>query len=631
MIGREDIRILLESEGLSLLGVVRLASEPRFVFFEKWLAEKKHGEMAYLEAYKEQRRHPQNLLPGANTAIIFGLPYYLGDTLRSPGGPRIAQYARLRDYHKVMRKKGESVLRAFDGASSGKVFVDTAPLLEKALAARSAEGFIGRNTLFIHPKKGSYFLLGEIFLTAELEPDNVADIDPLRRSPEGGCGSCRRCEVHCPTGALSDYSLDATKCLAYYTIEHRGPIPGEYKKHLGKYVFGCDICQLVCPYNRHLEIQKHELRFPETPPLSEMATMSQEYYEKTFGGTPMTRAKRAGLQRNAQIALSVEAKRIELPPTPGGPANYRSLGKPITQADVGLRIDVYLARDFLFHSRSAWQSLLREKKVHVGERSVKSSYLLRGNDEVSYFCPQVQEPAVNKDLRVLWEKDGIIAVLKPSNLPMHEGGAYRLNTFCQVLKDTVGPEWAPTHRLDRETSGLVLCADTQALRNELSESFRQRTMEKMYYAIACGLPEREVFEVDQPLGETKRTSFRLKHWVIPDGAPAQTLFRVKERSGKFTLLEVFPKTGRTHQIRVHASWSGLPLVGDKKYYPDESIYLEYLDHGFTDRVKGACIADRLCLHAASVRFIHPLDGKSYEVSTEVPADMKKIWDQCQSQ
>lgn len=322
LLSLESIQNMVSQHGLVYLGLTDLGPEPRFNDFAKWLADKKHGEMSFLENYLPLRQDPQKLLPGAKIALILGFPYYQGDRydFRKTQKPRIAQYARLQDYHKLFKNKCQTILNDLLELSPqaerplGRVMVDTAPLLERALAQRSGVGFVGKNTMFIHPEWGSYLLLGEIFLSCDL-PRAVA----TKKMASSGipkktaCGTCRRCEVHCPTGALANYSLDATKCLAYYTIEHRGAIPVQYWPFLATYVFGCDICQLVCPVNREVPLAKQwTVKLKDFPPLFEVASMDQAYYERVFGGTPMTRAKRSGLRRNALIAMVVtEDGRLE--------------------------------------------------------------------------------------------------------------------------------------------------------------------------------------------------------------------------------------------------------------------------------------------------------------------------------
>ncbi|HYX39481.1 MAG TPA: tRNA epoxyqueuosine(34) reductase QueG [Oligoflexus sp.] len=310
---REELQKLCSDQGLLLLGLVDLGPEPRFQLFEQWLSEGQHAGMQFLENNKQLREDPRGLLPDSVQALVFALPYFQGDKLNAAlqGRYRVAQYARLRDYHKSMKLKATrilSVLQEKNPGLEGRVTIDSAPLLERALAARTMRGFIGKNTCFIHPDHGSLMLIGEILLSQPLTlSDPVATVDPNQRNEDGGCGTCRRCQVNCPTGALDTaYKLDARKCLAYWTIEHRGTIPYEFWPYLPTYVFGCDLCQLACPYNRKALLTDEPTR-PDliNPDLFDLATMDQKRYEAWMGGTPLTRAKREGLRRNALIALAV--------------------------------------------------------------------------------------------------------------------------------------------------------------------------------------------------------------------------------------------------------------------------------------------------------------------------------------
>lgn len=303
-----------------LLGVVRPQPDPTYSAFRQWLKAGKHGAMSYLENYPEMRHNPALLEPAMPRVIVCAYPYGSKTSYRKssapPPTPRVAQYARLKDYHRYLKKVGaammDSYLRDAYGSShthSYRVVVDSAPILEKSLAAQTGAGFIGKNTLFIRPNHGSFLFLFEIYTTALLPPTHEAQQRPDESSPPPAhsCGSCRRCQVHCPTGALDQaYTLDATKCLAYYTIEHRGLIPVQYWPHLREYYFGCDICQLVCPHNRHAQAA-HGLKqvIPTELDLAELACMDHATYVKIFAGTPMTRAKRLGLRRNALIAMHV--------------------------------------------------------------------------------------------------------------------------------------------------------------------------------------------------------------------------------------------------------------------------------------------------------------------------------------
>lgn len=305
-----EIERVVQDEGLLFLGVVPLEKEPDFGRLQEWLAAKRHAEMSFLERNLDLRADPRRLEPGTHRAVVFAVAYDLGDGPEITE-PRIAQYARLPDYHRVLWRKGERMLaklRQKYPNEKFRVVVDSAPILERALAARTKRGFIGKNTCYIHPEKGSFLLLGEILTSLDLPVDSTAPVSLDYKTRDGGCGPCDRCQVACPTGALDEaYKIDASRCLSYWTIENRGTIPYEYWPHLAKYYFGCDLCQIACPYNVKsvpavLPSGIEERTFPG---LFETATMNQAEYESYFGGTPLTRAKRNGLRRNALIAMAV--------------------------------------------------------------------------------------------------------------------------------------------------------------------------------------------------------------------------------------------------------------------------------------------------------------------------------------
>lgn len=312
-------------QGLRFLGVSPLDVAADAKRYEEWLAEGRQAGMAYLERNVELRKNPKDLMRGAKSAFMFGLPYDAGDRWRRGEGfetPKIAMYARLKDYHHHLKSVLGEIAKDFVLSQediSYRVTVDSAPVLERALGAGAAQGFIGKNTCYIHPRFGSFLLLGEIitsWVDDSIQPVSSKKIDTTR-TPDGGCGTCKRCQVHCPTGALDDdYRIDARKCLSWWTIENRGAIPYSFWPWIGQYLFGCDICQLVCPWNRGKEPDPSTERLTlikgDIDPFV-IATMDQKTYEKIFAATPVTRAKREGLIRNALIALYVRNDpRIEI-------------------------------------------------------------------------------------------------------------------------------------------------------------------------------------------------------------------------------------------------------------------------------------------------------------------------------
>ena len=304
--GNVQFETAVRAARLVFLGCVPLKRAQRFNAFRQWLNKKYHADMSYLEKNCEVRADPRQLGVGLQTALVVALPYGRGDRLHTTQ-PRVAQYARQRDYHRVIRLRAHRVITTLQLESTAcRVVVDTAPVLERELAERGGHGFVGKNTCFISLTHGSYLLLGAILIPLSItaQQQEVEPPPATTRTSRGGCGSCRRCQVHCPTGALQEaYQLDARKCLAWLTIENRGEIPRQYWQYLGNYYYGCDLCQIVCPYNRgKRNTEEAELKLP---PLEKIACMTQREYEQYFGGTALTRAKRGGLMRNALIAMYV--------------------------------------------------------------------------------------------------------------------------------------------------------------------------------------------------------------------------------------------------------------------------------------------------------------------------------------
>ncbi len=290
--------------------------------FTQWLAERRHGEMAYLERNAPKRVDPQQVLPGARSLITLAVSYaWEGrEAARSPSeiarapNPQpatrntppsgfIARYARYRDYHDILGerlKQLADLVNQLGGAGTRSLgYVDTGPLLERDLAQRAGLGFIGKHTNLISRQLGNWTFLSEIITTLELEPD----------APERNrCGSCTRCIAACPTAAITaPFQLDARRCISYLTIELKGAIPVDLRPAIGNRIYGCDDCLQVCPWNRFAregQMMKAHAR-PELaqPDLVELLSLDEAGFKRRFAGTPMLRAKRRGLLRNVGVAL----------------------------------------------------------------------------------------------------------------------------------------------------------------------------------------------------------------------------------------------------------------------------------------------------------------------------------------
>ncbi|HEX6942145.1 MAG TPA: tRNA epoxyqueuosine(34) reductase QueG [Gemmatimonadaceae bacterium] len=286
--------------GFDLAGIARLGPSGTFPAFEKWLDRGMAGEMQWLKRDAALRRDTRLPHRGARSAIVVALDY--GG--REPAGT-LARYARGRDYHAVMKERLYALLRWLEteGGSrvAGRPYVDTGPILERDLARLAGLGWFGKNTMLIHPRRGSFLFLGALFVDVELEPDAPFS--------EEHCGTCRRCIDACPTAAIAEEGvLDATRCISYLTIEKRGAIPVEWRESIGTLVYGCDICQDVCPWNVRFA---REARDPDlatgsleaSPDPITLLQMDADGFQRRFGGTAVTRAGRQGLSRNAAVAL----------------------------------------------------------------------------------------------------------------------------------------------------------------------------------------------------------------------------------------------------------------------------------------------------------------------------------------
>jgi len=284
--------------GFDRVAIGRAAPPEHGDAFERWLDAGHAGTMDYLARTRAERLDPARLLPECRSVIAVALNYRPPD---DPAWAGVARYARGRDYHTVMRPRLRRLVEFLDTSGGpavrSRAAVDTSAVLEKDLAAAAGLGWIGKNTNLLHPTLGSYFFIGIVLTTADLHAD--------ARVPDR-CGTCRACLDACPTAAFpAPYALDARRCIAYLTIEHRGPIDPELRPGMGEWLFGCDVCQEVCPWNRAAPQAADPELAPGAPPGSpaDLVGLDDAGFRARFGTSAISRARRAGLARNAALVL----------------------------------------------------------------------------------------------------------------------------------------------------------------------------------------------------------------------------------------------------------------------------------------------------------------------------------------
>ncbi len=307
--------------GFAAAGVVVAESSRHEPSLNAWLESGQHGEMDWLERNVDVRLDPRQLVPDARSVIVVADRYDGSpDVPLPPRSGRIARYARGRDYHTHMKKRLHGICDRLQARHPGETFracVDTAPILEREVAAGAGLGGIGKHTLLIEPSVGSWLLLGEIVTTLAIEPTGSGEqIDP--------CGSCTRCIDACPTDAITPWSIDATRCVSYLTIEHRSAIDPSFHSGIGEWIFGCDICQEVCPHNQPTRltssVPNHEAYAPRTSGRDESGASfdvgavldwTEEDRREAFTTSSMKRAKLDMIRRNAVIVAGNYLQAVE--------------------------------------------------------------------------------------------------------------------------------------------------------------------------------------------------------------------------------------------------------------------------------------------------------------------------------
>lgn len=262
---------------------------------EQWLKECKHGKMAYMENHFDKRLDPRLLVPGAQSVVSLLLNYYT-DVPQAEGAPKISKYAYGTDYHWVIKDKLKQLFQSLQeeiGEVNGRVFVDSAPVMDKAWAQRSGLGWMGKNTNLITQKVGSFFFIAELIVDLELEYDTpVTD----------HCGTCTACIDACPTEALTPYTIDASKCISYLTIELKDQIPNEFQNKMDHWAFGCDVCQEVCPWNRFSKPHSEPLFDPKPEFINltqkDWEELTEATFDTIFENSAVKRTRYQGLKRN---------------------------------------------------------------------------------------------------------------------------------------------------------------------------------------------------------------------------------------------------------------------------------------------------------------------------------------------
>ena len=300
----QQVKALARDMGFAPVGITSADPPGHWEAYRTWVDKGYAGEMGYLKRDLDRRADPGTLVQGARSIVCVGLNYLPEPSREQTDEPtgRISCYARGDDYHEAMKSRLidlQKQITTLSPGTEGRAYVDTGPVLERAYAARAGLGWFGKHTNLIEKRTGSWFFIGELILTTDLQPDPPAT---------DHCGTCTKCIDACPTDAIEPYVLDSNRCISYLTIELKGAIPRDLRSGMADWVYGCDICQDVCPWN-----EKHARPTPdpifqsrpgfERPRLRDLLALDQEEFSRTFKKSPIKRTKRRGLLRNAAVVL----------------------------------------------------------------------------------------------------------------------------------------------------------------------------------------------------------------------------------------------------------------------------------------------------------------------------------------
>ena len=289
-----------------------------------------------------------------------------------------------------------------------------------------------------------------------------------------------------------------------------------------------------------------------------------------------------------------------------------------------IRIDKYLAERFSYYSRTEWKKIITDGQVACNRETILNPHkIIKAGDLVTYFSPDIEEPAVDKNYSIVYQDEWLVAANKPGNLPVHPVAVYYRNTLLTIMEEDLKIKLYPIHRLDRETSGAILFAKNSKTASSLGRNFKN--VRKTYIALVHGEPGWKELTVDVPIGQDVKSRIKKKRSAFP-GAEKSAITKFKKLMpfNGYTLLKAMPFTGRFHQIRVHCSYLGLPIVGDKLYGLDETAYIEYAKGNLSGELAAKMELPRSALHSRSIYLYHPELKKHIRIVAPLPEDIKNF-------